>query len=228
MLQREMQALTMESGVLVRSEVLPLLPAETARERSSDPLVELMTRVRLRDATAFEELYELTVGKVLALARGVLRDRAEAEEVACEVYEQAWTNASGFDAERGGVLAWLLVMCRSRALDRLRRRRESERRQLRWQEQETEDFAAAPEETLELFQRDSAVRAALAALSPLRRRLVAFAFFRGMSHQEIAQEVGMPLGTVKSHLRRALLELKDSLAASGLAVEARPQGGATP
>lgn len=171
-------------------------------------LAALMAAILRREETALGQLYDATASKLYGLARTILGNTADAEEVVCDVYVQVWQSASSFDPERGSVLAWLLIVCRSRSLDLLRQRRS--RAQVvgaatALAEEMSED---GPEDLLRQIQEGTAVHRALAQLSPLRRQLVAMAFFRGMSHQEIAVAVQLPVGTVKSHLRRSLQSLR--------------------
>ena len=119
-----------------------------------------------------------------------------------------------FDASRANALGWLLMLCRSRALDRLRQRRATasalEVAALH------EAGAAGPDQPLDiltLMQQRSTVHAALAQLTPERRHLISLAFLQGLSHQEIADVTRLPLGTVKSHVRRALTQLREALEA---------------
>jgi RNA polymerase sigma-70 factor (ECF subfamily) len=192
---------------------------EVAAAIPGDALEAVMSRLRSRDPDALADLYDATVGKVLALARAILRNHADAEELVCEVYERAWTRAGSFDGSRGTALAWLLAMCRSQALDQLRRRRAQSRTREAFGRDPAEDSVAGPEDSLDCFQRGHAVHAALAALAPERRQMIAMAFFAGLSHQEISTELEMPLGTVKSHLRRGLLELRERLGSVGVGHE---------
>ena len=113
------------------------------------------------------------------------------------------------------VLGWLLMLCRSRALDRLRQLRAARATStsLHVHDKHADD-APQPEDLLLLLQEHSRVRAALAKLPPERRDLISLAFLSGMSHQEIAATTGLPLGTVKSHVRRALVQLRDELESS--------------
>ena len=180
-----------------------------------DALDAVMLRLRSRDPDALAELYDSTVARILALARAMLRNQADAEELVCDVYDRAWLRADTFDATRGTVLAWLLTICRSQALDRLRKRRALLRKHEAFSREPGEASVSGPEDLLDRFQSGHAVHAALASLTPLRQKLLELAFFRGLGHREIAEELDMPLGTVKSHLRRALLELRDRLGLDG-------------
>ena len=97
-----------------------LSQSEAAVVRDLDALVE---RMRGGHERALEELYDATVGKLYALASAILRSAVDTEEIVCETYAYAWANAARFDASRASALGWLLMLCRSRALDRLRQRR---------------------------------------------------------------------------------------------------------
>jgi RNA polymerase sigma-70 factor (ECF subfamily) len=176
-------------------------------------LVQAMAR---GDSAALSELYEQTVSQVFAIARGMLRSKEDAEEVVCDVYLSAWQRASSYDPKRGSVMAWLAVVTRNRAIDVLRQRRPV----ISLDDMDNEALAASlagqalcPEQLLQQFQSGTAVHRALATLSEQRRQLLGLAFFQDLSHQEIAAHVGLPLGTVKSHVRRALAALQAELAA---------------
>lgn len=176
-----------------------------------DALVALIQRCAAGDETALARFYDLTVTRVYGLARTITGSSADADDVACETYVQVWNDACRFDPARGSALGWLLSIARSRALDSRRRRLARERTDAHApHEPRTSD---APEDLLALTESGTAVHAALARLSPLRRELVSLAFFRGLTHAEIATTLGLPLGTVKSHLRRALGVLRETLAA---------------
>ena len=188
----------------------PSQPA-TAGVRNLDALVE---RMRAGQERALEELYEATVGKLYALASAILRSAVDTEEIVCETYAYAWANAARFDASRASALGWLLMLCRSRALDRLRQRRTTgSRLEVVALEETAYAGPEQPFDILSLMQQRSSVYAALSQLTPERRHLVSLAFLRGLSHQEIADATQLPLGTVKSHLRRSLVQLRETLEA---------------
>ena len=185
-----------------------LAPLEPATAGDLGRLVDGMRRGNER---ALEELYDATVGKLYALAAAILRSVDDAEDIVCMTYAYAWANAARYDSSRGNVLGWLLMLCRSRALDRRRQRQSNVVTTDPAGLENIEAEGDRPDDILSLMQQRSDVRAALASLTPERRRLVSLAFLQGLSHHEIAQTTGMALGTVKSHLRRALAQLREQL-----------------
>jgi len=160
---------------------------------------ELVRRIAAGDAAALSELYDLSSRYVFGICLKVLRNSADAEEVTLDVYTQAWRQAARFDADRGEPLAWLLMLARSRAIDRLRarsgvRRHEEDIEKVR-------DFASPlidPESGSALAERASTVRAALAGLPAEQREVIELAYFQGLTHTEIAERLAQPLGTAKS------------------------------
>jgi RNA polymerase sigma-70 factor, ECF subfamily len=199
------------------TNVTPRIGAKASAREIELPAAELITlieRIAIGQQAALNELYDLTVAKLFGLARLILRNSADAEEVVCDTYAQIWESARRFEAGRGSVLGWMLTICRSRALDLLRQRR-SRARTAEGFERESqvneEGDHAGPEVLLQALQRGSSVQRAMAALPPVRRELVALAFLQGLSHQEIVERTGLPLGTVKSHIRRALTVLREEL-----------------
>ncbi len=173
-------------------------------------LASLVRAIVAREEVALARLYDLTVGRVYSLAYAFTRNSADAEEVVGDVYLQVWQKADQYQANRGTVLAWLLIHCRSLALDLLRRRRRQEagQEQLALQEAVEMDAATSAEDLLALVQEGTQVHQALSTLSDIQRQLIALAFFSDMSHQAIATAVQLPLGTVKSHIRRGLKTLR--------------------
>jgi RNA polymerase sigma-70 factor, ECF subfamily len=184
---------------------------DAAAARALEPLIVAM---RGGDERALETLYDATVGKLYALATAILHESEDAEEVVCSTYAYAWSNVARFDAARANPLGWLLMLCRSRALDRLRQRRAlATTVDIVDIAEHHADDGAQPDELLSLMQEHSRVHAALSKLAPDRRRLISLAFLQGMTHPEIAAVTGLPLGTVKSHVRRALSQLRVELEA---------------
>jgi RNA polymerase sigma factor (sigma-70 family) len=156
------------------------------------------------DEQALGSFYDATLSRSYALALRIVRDREAAEDVVAETYLQVWREAQRYDSTRGNALAWLLTICRSRALDYLRRLEPVEFHA------EPDSLpgadvprAVATEDLVSALQEGHRVREAVAQLPPVQRQLLALAFFRGLSHQEIAEHSGLPLGTVKSHIRKA-------------------------
>jgi RNA polymerase sigma-70 factor (ECF subfamily) len=179
---------------------------EAARDAA---LAGLVLQMAAGEEAALGEFYDATLGKVYGLALRITCPTDAAEDVAAEVYTQAWRQAGRYDPARGRPLAWLLTMCRSRALDSLRRRDEADAHP----EPETlaepvEAEGADPLDMLETVERNGALHTALQALTPIQRQLLALAYYRDLTHQEIAAHAGLPLGTVKSHIRKALLRLR--------------------
>ncbi len=170
-------------------------------------------RVVNSDEAALASLYEAMIGRVYGLALRITRQVQLAEEVAEDTFWQIWRQAPRYDAGRGSAMAWIMTMARSRALDALRRREPAEcEADIERMAESGSDVQAGPQDILEAVQQGSLLHAALARLDPLPRQLVALAFFRGLSHEEIADQTGIPLGTVKSHIRRALERLRRFLA----------------
>lgn len=183
--------------------------AYAANPANEPALCAWIALVVSRDEAALGNLYEAMIGRVYGLALRITRHAQTAEEVAEDTFWQIWRQAPRFDPARGNATAWMLTMTRSRAIDALRRTDQAAG------DAESGDSAAdladGPEERLASSEAGKQLDAALAGLEPLPRQLVALAFFRGLSHEEIATHTGLPLGTVKSHIRRALVRLRDTL-----------------
>jgi RNA polymerase sigma-70 factor (ECF subfamily) len=199
---------------------LPVSPPAVTAMDESTRLVHLVARLCERDQAALGELYDCTIDRVYGTAIRVLRQPEDAEEVACEVYQQVWERAGHYDPGRGGVLAWLLRIAWSRAVDRLRRER-AQRSCLAVHPQGAPEAYALCEENdpairlMAVLDSRSAVAHALQTLSMEQRRMLALAFFEDLSHPEIAARTGVALGTVKSHIRRGLQALRRALGEGG-------------
>lgn len=190
----------------------PCDPAAAARAERDQRLAGLLVRAAAGDSTAFERFYEETVAHAQALARRMLPP-AELEDVMADAYFQAWREAGRFDAARGGPVTWLLTILRSRALDQLRRRRAEATPEAQEALAEQPAEGPGPQELLSTLESHSALHAALAGLSTQERWLLGLAYYRELSHAQISQATGLPLGTVKSVLHRAQGRLRGILAA---------------
>lgn len=189
----------------------PAASDESARRQSQ--LAPLVAGMAQADEAALSAFYDATVAKVHGLVLRICRDAGLAEEVVADTFFQAWTDSARYEPSRGKVLTWLLTIARSRAIDAIRRRDEA----LVHDAPETlrsaaeEPAAGSVEEVLELAQSNAAIGALLGALTPMQRQMVALAFYQGLSHAEISSHTGVPIGTVKSHIRRALGTLRGAI-----------------
>lgn len=156
------------------------------------------------DKQALGLLYDATVKRVYSLALRISGSRENAEEVVEDVYMQVWRDAVQYDPARGRPLTWLLTICRSRALDYLRRLDEADCHPDPDSLREHDTDGSNPQDLLMATQQHHMLHAALQKLTPSQRQFLALAFFKGYSHQEIAEHLDMPLGTVKTGVRRAL------------------------
>lgn len=180
---------------------------------------DLMAAIHRGEPAALERLYDRHGASVLAICLRILRDRSEAEEVLEEVFWEIWARHERYDAARAQPLTYLMTLARSRALDRLRFRR---RRAGVWLEigaleqggeSTAEGRGADPFEDASATQRRIAIDRALEELPLPHRRAVEMNFFEGLSHREISERLGDPLGTVKTRIRQGLLTLRKALRA---------------
>ncbi len=203
-------ALTMD-----RLQVTPLPDRSATPTAVETRLADLVARLCVRDTRALDELYAHTVDRLYALACRVAGDSRDAEEVIADVYQYAWEHAGEFDAGRGSVLAWLSMLAWSRASDRRRRRKPESNSAALHPNPGTPSYmgceGASTADDLEAFVDGHRVRSALARLRADQRQLILMAFFEGASHGDIAARTGMPLGTVKSHIRRGMESLRTEL-----------------
>jgi len=181
-------------------------PGETAADHTA------LERMARGDHDALAELYDRHARLVYSLALRIVRDQGDAEDVVQEVFSQAWRQAARYESSRGNVIAWLLNLARSRAIDRLRGRRSRPEGTVDPVALEVPDLATPIDEELALSGRATQIRAAVEDLSVLQRMAIELAFYEGLTHVEIAERLELPLGTVKTRIRQGLLKLKDRLA----------------
>ncbi|NYD23584.1 ECF RNA polymerase sigma factor SigK [Kineococcus aurantiacus] len=160
------------------------------------------------DQAAFASFYDATAAAVHGTVLRVLRDPAQSEEVVQEVYLEAWRTAARFDPDRGSARGWVVTMAHRRAVDRVRAAQASSLREEKVAYQEVAPYDSVSEEVQVLLETEE-VRRALSSLSPLQREAVDLAYYGGRTHREIADELQVPLGTVKTRLRDGLIRLRD-------------------
>lgn len=176
---------------------------------------ELVHQLARGDSEALKILYDRYASHILALLQRMLGSAAEAEEQLQEVFVVLWREASRYDASRGSLRAWMYTMARRRALDVIRAR--GSRPQLGAEEDASSRMIAVradetPELSASANQRASAVSQALLALPPKQREVLDLAYFQGLSQYEIAARLGVPVGTIKSRVRDAMIRLRTPLA----------------
>lgn len=183
-------------------------------QNSDNELKKLLAAVACGDEAAMAAVYDLTCAKVLGLVRFILKDDGLAEDVVLDTFWQVWQEAGHYREEKAGPLAWVMMIARSRAIDRLRTMRKTS------QDSAIDDFAdelvdsgQGPEDLAVADERSRQVRACLALLPPIERQKLTLAFFKGLSQSEIAVHCGMPLGTVKTYIRNGMAKLGELLEA---------------
>lgn len=191
-------------------------------EREKDPLLDLLIRVQTSDEVALGELYDATVKRVYGLAFKIVLKHELAEEVVGDVFLQVWNKAKSFDASRAVPIAWIMMICRSRALDTLRRERPLlNNNTFEFDQSRTEDETQETSfSEIQGIQVESRVYEALQLLTEKQRQSIFLAFYKDMSQSEISEYTGDPIGTVKSNIRRAQLILKETLSREDI-----PNGG---
>jgi RNA polymerase sigma-70 factor (ECF subfamily) len=183
-------------------------PASGAKDQPQVTDSMLIARIRNGDEDALAALHDRYAAVVYSVALRVLGETSQAEDILQEIFLQLWREPQRFDSSRGSLGAWLAVIARHRAIDQLRRRRP---------ESDIEEVVISIDTRLEqTTDRNLAiakVRAAVERLPAEQRRPLEMAFFQGLTHSEIASKTGEPLGTIKTRIRSALINLRKALAA---------------
>ena len=182
---------------------------------SSD--AELVARMARGDREALARLYERHAPRLCALARQILGDPGEAEDLLHDVFLEAWRHASEYSEARGSVGSWLSLRTRSRAIDR--RRSAPRKRNVGLADSHLETLSTPPDSSKDparVSDRDR-LRQALLTMSESEREVLLLGYFQGLSTSEIAERIGAPLGTVKSRTRAALIKLRVYFDSKGVA-----------
>lgn len=179
----------------------------------SDDLALLQATAR-GDKQAFARLYDRFSRPVYGLTLRIVRSRAEADEILQESFWQVWKQAGRFQQDLGSPFTWVVTIARRKAIDRLRANSRHLQRIHEAQATRATDDSEAPTglENAEAGDTVAAVRGALALLRPEERRAIELAFFDGLTHTEIAEALGRPVGTVKARIRRGMTKLQRPLA----------------
>jgi RNA polymerase sigma factor (sigma-70 family) len=175
-----------------------------------EELNRLLIRAGGSDQSAFAELYKRTSSKLFGVCLRMLRNRSEAEEVLQETYATVWRSAAGFDAAKASAITWMTTLTRNKAIDRLRQRREELVDDSSVLE-ETVDAQPTPAASAEASQEYLRLQHCLDELEPRKRDSVREAFFTGATYNELAARCKVPLGTMKSWIRRSLILLQSCL-----------------
>jgi len=171
-----------------------------------DALNRALSAVGQEDREAFAAVYQMTSARLFGVILRMVRDKAEAEDLLREVFVSVWRRAGGFDPERGNAMTWLITLARNRTIDRLREHREAAL--------DDADALAIPSDDpspaalAEASEERQRLEQCLQRLEPQQRGVVREAFFTGASYSELAARLSVPLGTMKSWIRRSLMQLK--------------------
>jgi RNA polymerase sigma-70 factor (ECF subfamily) len=190
----------------------PMAPAQaTERDPDADQMTALLSQVAGGDERAFEALYQLTSARLLGIGMRVLGDRAESEDVLQDVYVAVWAKATQFDASRASAWTWLGTIMRNRAIDRLRAQPATVQRAPIELAEMLSDPGPSPATQADARGQRSRLDDCLARLEARGQALIRTAFFEGATYDELATRTGSPLGSVKSWIRRGLLQLRECL-----------------
>ena len=204
-------AIPLQSAVDDEAGTTRVSPSPDRQER----LAGLLARTALGDRAAFEALYAATSAQLFAVSLRIVRDRGIAEEALQDGFVNIWTHARDYARAKSAPLTWMTAIVRNRSLDIVRRTRE---------EPDIDgelsallvDEAAAPAREVEARAQAHTIGQCLEELDAEQRQSIALAFYHGLTHSELAAHLRRPLGTVKTHVRRGLMRLRDCLERGGL------------
>jgi len=172
---------------------------------------DLLRRVARGDENAFSQLYEMLAPRVFGLARRVLRDPAQAEEVAQEALVEVWRTAARFDPAKGSATSWVLTITHRRAVDRVRSAQAGADRERRVVAASGETPYDDVVETVTSNLEQQQVRRCLKGLTDLQREAITLAYYDGFTYREVAEKLDTALPTIKTRMRDGLIRLRDCL-----------------
>ncbi len=173
--------------------------------------IQLLQRIAERDSQAFQTFYKKYSGLIFAAISNVLNDHHDTEDVMQEVSVQLWNKAHLYEPRKGKPLTWLTTMARNRAIDRIRskQRRSRLNDDFELENKKTQpEFEESAHDHLELKERDSLIRRAVAKLNDDQREAIHLAYFSGLTQAEVAEQLNEPLGTIKARIRRGVSRLE--------------------
>jgi RNA polymerase sigma-70 factor (ECF subfamily) len=191
----------------------PAEPPDDAERADSSATARLLGRVATGDEAAFAALYDALSARVFGLARHVLKDAAQAEEVTQEAFLDVWRTAAKYDSSRSSAATWVLTITHRRAVDRVRSVQASADRDARVAVLETRREFDEVAETVESRIEAELVRRCLEGLTALQRESLSMAYFDGHTYAQVAHLLEVPLGTVKTRMRDGLARLRGCLGA---------------
>lgn len=196
--------------------MLELVTNETDGRPSADSVVpvsndDLLARIAQGDQGAFAELYDNMAPRVLGLVKRLLRDHAQSEEVTQEIFLEIWQTATRYDPSKGGAASWILTMTHRRAVDRVRASQSSRDRDTKIGIRDFETEYDNVSETVQTRLEHERVEKAMSRLTELQRQAVTLAYYGGLSHSEVAAQLSVPIGTIKTRVRDGLIRLRDEL-----------------
>lgn len=180
-------------------------------ETSAHSLEALLAQIALGNRVAFHALYRATADRLFGICLRVLAHRSEAEDALQDVFTVVWRKAAQFDPTRSNATAWLAMIARNKAIDRLRSMTAQQARTSLELAENVEDPGASPPQQAQTATDRAQLEHCLERLEPRRRSLIRAAFFDGLTYEELAANIEAPLGSIKSWIRRGLMQLRECL-----------------
>ena len=178
---------------------------------ANERLADLLSRCGVGDRKAFAALYDATKSKLFAVSLRIVRERHIAEEVLQESFVSIWNNAGKYALDKSAPMTWMTAIVRNRSLDIVRRPLVEFADQDDYFALNMEDPAPGPPDQFASRREQASIERCMKNLDGDQLQTISLAFFHGLSHSEVADHLGRPLGTVKTHIRRGLQKLKGCL-----------------